>query len=97
MTDVQWRDFREGLGGLWIVGWSGWIEEVGDRSILAGGYPVTIRITSDCFIYYVVPDESTALRFSKGQRVTVTGQIDWLWDFLGIMTLYMEDYTVEVR
>lgn len=97
MTDVQWENFQDGMGGLWIVDWTGSVEEVGDKSLLLGGYPMTVRITSDCDLYFVVPDEETALMYSKGQKITITAQIDFLQEFFGFMTLHLEEFTVEIK
>lgn len=98
MTEVQWDNFKEEMRGKWIVDWTARISDVGDRSLLAGGYPIHMDINADCSLYYVAPDEATALRFSKGQEVHVTSEIDFIDEGLfGGVTLFLEEYTVQIK
>lgn len=97
MTDVQWDNYKDSLCGLWVVDWQARIRDVGERSWLAGGYPIHIDVSNDCSIYFVVSDEETALSYSKGQQITISGQIDFLSEFFGSITLHMEDITVEIE
>ncbi len=97
MTDVQWDAYKKKLKAQRIKDWSGLIREVGDKRFLFGGYPISIDVISDCGIYYVVEDKKEALQFSKGQKVTISGQIESVSEFLGSITIYMVDETVEIE
>lgn len=99
LTDAQWKNFKdEELPGLWIVEWEGEIYEVGKKSILwGGGYPVTIKITSNCHLIYGETDEEKALKFNRGQEMVITGQINSLSEFLGLFSFSLKAGTVEIK
>lgn len=98
MTDVQWNNFKDSVRDTWLNDVQAKVREVGDRSFLAGGYPVYIEISSDCDIYYVAPDEQTAVKFSKGQQVNVSAQVKFIDSGLfGGITYYLEESTAVIR
>lgn len=98
MTDIQWKNFKEGVKGTWLIDTSATIKEVESRSFLLGGYPIHIAISSDCDIYFVAPDEQTAVQFSKGQQVMVTAQVDFIDEgFFSGVTYHVEEFTVNIR
>lgn len=90
MTSVQWDSFADSIKGTWVVDWSGKIRDVGDHSILAGGYPIYIRISSECDLYYVVKTEAEALTFQRDQPVTVTAKVSLVSIFFGSVTLHLD-------
>lgn len=92
-TDVQWDKYKEDLLGLWVIEWTARVREIGDYSILNGGYPAHLDVTKNCGLYYVISDEETALGFSKNQEVVISGRIYLTFELLGL-TLYLEDEVV---
>ncbi|NTU83704.1 MAG: hypothetical protein HGA45_30750 [Chloroflexales bacterium] len=98
MTDVQWKSYKENVKGTWLIDNPATVREVGAKSWLAGGYPIFADFTGDCDFYYVAKTEEEALRFAKGQRVSITTQINFIDERLfGGMTYYAEGFTTEIR
>ena len=97
LTAAQWGVYEEKLEGAQVTGWPGKITKVGDKSTLAGGYPVHIEIVPNCRIYYVIKEEDVALGFTSGQSVIVSGEIEIVSTILGRITLHMVDETVHVE
>lgn len=95
-TDVQWDKYKEDLVGLWVIEWTARVREIGDYSILNGGYPAHLDVTKSCRLWYTIPDEETALGFSLGQEVIVTGRINNTLELFGL-TLYLEDEIIKVQ
>lgn len=92
MTDAQWNYYsHDGIRGAWVDSWQGVVGEVEGWSILLWGYPMHIEITPDCDLYYVIDDESKALQFVRGETVTVTGRVDFISEFWGSFTIYMDE------
>jgi hypothetical protein len=97
MTDVQWEKYKDEIKGKWIIEWSGEISDVGDYSVLNGGYPIYIDIPGNCRIFILIGDEEQALSYVKGEDVIVTGQIDFLADILGTKTIYLEEIDLVIE
>jgi hypothetical protein len=97
MTDAQWDTYKKSLEGKQFNNWYGTIQDVGDKSWLAGGFPIRIDVIKDCHIYYVVEDEATAIRYSKGQKVTVSGKISSISVIFGSITVYVEEDVTNIK
>jgi hypothetical protein len=97
LTGAQWNDYVRELEGAQVTGWQGRITEAGEESPLTAGYPLYVEIIRNCRIYYLVKDEDEASQFAVGQRVTVSGEIEFVSAFLGRVTLHMADGSVRIE
>jgi hypothetical protein len=78
LTDVQWDNFARTLRGKKITGWEGTVSNVDDNP-LTGAYDVTVDVEEPAggaaFDLRWSASEQEALRFSRGQAISVTGVI----------------------
>lgn len=97
MTDAQWKNYRSQVEGTAVIGWRGWIDEVGGDK---GHYTVMIDMDSpdDVFSYpevsFVVPDD-IALALQIDQPVVFSGQIDAARDILGALDISLKHAKLE--
>jgi len=97
MTEAQWKAYLPTLEGNLVVGWTGWVEEV---DVVGGGYklwvdmdpPDAILSTQD--VYFDIPDE-IALELQLDQEVTFSGTIATVSEFLGSISIDLEDVVLE--
>lgn len=92
LSGAEWNSYLEGLKGSWVMGWRGSVLSVSEGGIglLAPGYTVKIKATGDCEVLFTVSDKETALSYSEGQDVRITGQIDSFGDLFGF-AIYLKD------
>lgn len=94
MTEAQWDKYKEEhINGKWIVSWQG---EIFDVVSSLGDYQVIVHYPDNCNAYFFT-DEQSALSFSKGQTVVLTGQVDWSLKILNTLALYLVNSTVEIH
>lgn len=79
MTDAQWMKYTEQLKGTRVANWTGWIEDVNEKTF--GGYELWIDMDSPdavLSLYEISFDipEDLALGFRKDQAVTFSGRIE---------------------
>ena len=89
LTDVQWDKYKKDFVGLWVESWEGEVGEV-SKEFLGSHYNVHVRLEDDCTILVVVKDEDTALSYSIGDEVVVSGLTSGLADVLG-KVIYLDD------
>jgi len=97
MTEAQWKAYLPTLKGMLVENWTGWVEEV---NVVGGGYelwvdmdsPDTLFSVQD--IYFPVPND-IALELQKGEQVTFSGRIKSVTEFLGSVSLHLEDVTLQ--
>lgn len=95
LTTAQWRQFERENEEKWAVSWVGKIKSVGGKSILAGGWPINITMSSNCEVYYVAKTEDEAIRYSLEESVTLTGPIRDISVIFGSIIVYVvEESTV---
>ncbi len=93
MTEAQWKAFLPTLDGMLIENWIGWVTDVdvlsGDRYELwvSVGPPELFSSTN---VYIPIPEE-IALEIQKGQKVTFSGIIDHVSEFIGSVSVHLED------
>ena len=100
MTEAQWKAYLPTLEGNLVVGWVGWVVEVDVN--LGGGYelwvdmdpPDTLFSVQD--VYFDIPDE-IALELNLGEEVTFSGTIATASEFLGGISVTLEDGVLEPR
>ena len=87
MTDAQWNDYKESLKGMWVVDWTGNVNGVseGGLGLFASGYAMDISGDGGCKVLFTISDKDTALKYSKGQKATFTGQIDYFGEVFGFV------------
>lgn len=92
MTEVQWETYLDSLKGETISDWSGRVEKVdeGGLGFFASGYTMRVVIDQDCDVLFTLTDEAEALSYSKGQIVSMRGEIDFFSETFGFV-VYLED------
>jgi hypothetical protein len=89
MTDVQWDKFKKDFIGLWIESWEGKVTEV-SKEFLGSNYNVHVTTQDGCTILVEVKDEATALTYSRGDSVVVSGRTTGLADIFG-KVIYLDN------
>lgn len=100
MTEAQWKPYLKSLDGHQVVDWVGWVVDVDAE--WGGGYEAWIDMDSpDTMfsaqdVYFPVAD-TTAMALRKGQKVSFSGRIKSAWEFLGSVSVRLEDVTLVYR
>jgi len=89
MTDVQWDVYKKNFKGLWVDNWEGVVTEV-SKEFLGSNFNVHVETPDGCTVLVQVKDEETALTFSRGDRVVLSGITSSLGDIFG-KVIYMDD------
>jgi len=99
MTEAQWKAYLRGMKGLRVESWSGWVEDVNEKFL--GGYELWVDLDppddpwSGTDVIFDIPD-NLALKLMKDQLVTFSGRIESVGEFLGSLTVYLADVTLEI-
>lgn len=98
MTDAQWMRYTDELEGTWAINWTGWIDDVNEKTF--GGYELWIdmdppdAVLSIYDVRFDIPEE-LALKFHKDQKVTFLGRIKSVTNVLGACSIRLEEGSVK--
>ena len=98
MTEAQWKKYLPELKGARVINWEGWVEDVdvsGSKYTLLVDMDSPDDFMSTADVRFGVP-EDVALELQKDQLVTFSGTVEKVAEFLGSITVYLQDVTLEV-
>lgn len=97
MTEAQWKKYLPEQKGARVVNWTGWVENVdvsGSKYTLQVDMDPPDEVFSAYDVSFGVP-EDIGLELQKDQPVTFSGTIEKVQEFLGSITVYLQDVTLE--
>jgi hypothetical protein len=98
MTEAQWKPYLRWLEGQRVDHWSGWVLDV--HVTLLGAYEARIDMDPPWASLrvedvYLPVGQEVGLRLIKGQTIMFSGTIDRVQEFLGSVTIWLRDATLE--
>ena len=97
MTEAQWKAYLPTLEGMLVENWTGWVENVnvvGDKYELWVDMDSPDTLLSAQDVYFLIPND-IALELQKDERITFSGRIKSVTEFLGSVSLRLEDATLQ--
>lgn len=97
MTEAQWKAYLPTLKGLAVENWTGWVSEVnvdGKKYELWVDMDPPDSLFSTQDVYFYIPNE-IALELQKNERITFSGRIKNVSEFLGSVSVRLEDATFQ--
>jgi hypothetical protein len=97
MTEAQWKAYLPTLEGMVVEQWTGWVAEVnvkGSQYELWVDMDAPDDLLSAQDIYFPIPAD-IAMQLQKDQKITFSGQIERVSEFLGSISIYLENVTLE--
>ena len=96
MTEAQWKAYLPTLAENSVISWTGRVNEVNVKS--GGGYELLVDMDSPDWypsgVVFDIPDD-IALEFEIDQVVVFSGTIEKVTEFLGSITVYLNDASLE--
>ena len=96
MTEAQWKAYLPTLAGNSVISWTGRVNEVNVKS--GGDYELFVGMDSPDWypsdVVFDIPDD-IALEFEIDQVVVFSGTIEKVREFLGSITVYLYDVSLE--
>ncbi len=96
MTEAQWKAYLPTLAGNSVISWTGRVDEVNVKS--GGDYELFVDMDSPEWypsdVVFDIPDD-IALEFEIDQVVVFSGTIEKVREFLGSITVYLYDVSLE--
>lgn len=96
MTEAQWKAYLPTLSGNSVISWTGRVNEVNVKP--GGDYELLVDMVSPDWypsdVIFDIPDD-IALEFEIDQVVVFSGTIEKVREFLGSITVYLNDVSLE--
>lgn len=100
MTEAQWKPYLKSLKGHQVVDWVGWVVDVDVK--LSGQYVLWVDMDSPEAMFsvqdvYFPVSDTTAMVLRKGQKISFSGRIESVSEFMGSVSVWLQDATVVYR
>ncbi|GAI79741.1 unnamed protein product [marine sediment metagenome] len=96
MTEAQWKAYLPTLAGNSVILWTGRVSDVNVK--FGGGYELYVSMDSPDWhpsnVIFDIPDDG-ALEFEIDQGVVFSGTIEKVREFLGMISVYLYDVSLE--
>jgi len=98
MTEAQWKTYLPTLEGNAVISWRGFVEDVNVKPSGAFELLVDMDTLEELFsthdVVFDIADDA-ALEFEIDQVVIFSGTINRASEFLGTITIYLDDVSLE--